>query len=127
VTISEFLALPKIHESLHKAGDQRWQCLCPAHADRKTKSLCIGVGNDGKILLDCKAGCRVDDVCNVLGIKLADLFPDAKDGASRRRLPKETKASRSYPSIEDTGREIAKRIQVQDSQPVRFEAESAAR
>jgi putative DNA primase/helicase len=118
--ISEFLALPKIHESLRKAGDQRWQCLCPAHADHRTKSLCIGVGDDGRILVDCKAGCKVDDVCKSLDIKLSDLFPDAKDGVSKRRLPKETKVSRSYPSIEDAGRKIAKRIQVQDSRPVRL-------
>ena len=120
MTISEFLALPKIHESLRKVGTDRWQCLCPAHADSRTKSLCIAVGNDGKILLDCKAGCKVDDVCRSLGIKLSDLFPvDAGSTGNVRSLGR-TKPKRNYPSIEDAGQEIAKRIEAQDSRPVRF-------
>jgi putative DNA primase/helicase len=120
VTITEFLSLSKIRESVRKTGTDRWQCLCPAHADNRTKSLCIGVGDDGRILLDCKAGCKVDDVCEALGVKLSDLFPSAIGSTGKRCSPNPSKPKRPYSSIADAGRSIAKRIQAQCSRPVRF-------
>lgn len=118
--INEFLALPDIRNSLRRTGEQRWQCLCPAHADRRTRSLCIAEGDDGKILLDCKAGCKVDDVCKVLGISLSDLFPASMSTAGKPRSRSRTKPKRSYPSIKDAGQQIARRIEHDDSRSVCF-------
>jgi putative DNA primase/helicase len=50
-----------------------WEARCPAHKDKKP-SLCIKEGDDGRTLIDCKAGCPPESVCAALGIKMADLF-----------------------------------------------------
>src|SRR5262245_61182843 len=50
---------------------------CPAHEDRNP-SLSIGVGDDGRVLLHCWAGCTVQAILGALGLELRDLFPDAR-------------------------------------------------
>jgi len=65
-----------------------WSARCPAHQDRQA-SLSVAIGNDGRILLHCFAGCPVGDVLGAVGLVLADLFParirdDSPDG--RRAL-----------------------------------------
>lgn len=57
---------------------------CPAHKDEHN-SLSIGIGDDGRILLRCHAGCTTAAVCNAMGIALKDLFP-AKSVAGPRRV-----------------------------------------
>jgi hypothetical protein len=59
---------------------------CPAHDDHRA-SLSIGIGEDGKILLHCKAGCRTDAVLEAVGLAWADLFePPTGPTASREIL-----------------------------------------
>lgn len=53
--------------------------ICPAHNDTKP-SLAIKTGEDGRILLDCKAGCSKENVCSALGVKMRDLFADNHNG-----------------------------------------------
>jgi len=50
-----------------------WEACCPAHEDRHA-SLSIGTGEDGRILLNCHAGCKPEAVVAALGLTLADLF-----------------------------------------------------
>jgi len=50
-----------------------WQACCPAHEDQHA-SLSIGTGEDGRILLNCHAGCKPEAVVATLGLTLADLF-----------------------------------------------------
>lgn len=52
-----------------------WVAQCPAHDD-KHPSLSISVGDDGRILLHCFAGCSVEEICDALGIGIRDLFPE---------------------------------------------------
>src|SRR5688572_24047833 len=47
---------------------------CPAHDDQK-QSLHISVGNDGRVLLNCFAGCETSDVLKHVGKSFRDLFP----------------------------------------------------
>ena len=42
-----------------------YSCLCPAHDDHNP-SLSISLGNDGKLLLKCFAGCSFDDIIQAL-------------------------------------------------------------
>ncbi len=73
-------------EALERAGSrgqmtktgERWQYQCPAHDDRKP-SLSIGVGEGGKVLLRCHAGCQTEAICHALGLSLSDLMPSADD------------------------------------------------
>ena len=48
--------------------------LCPAHQDR-SPSLSLSQGDDGRILLFCFAGCKIDDICSAIGLEVKDLFP----------------------------------------------------
>jgi hypothetical protein len=65
-----------------------WSARCPAHDDRQA-SLSVTIGNDGRILAHCFAGCAIGDVLGAVGLTLTDLFParirdDSPDG--RREL-----------------------------------------
>lgn len=62
-----------------KGGPDQYTARCPAHEDRHN-SLSVGRGNDGRILLRCHAGCETAAVLDALGLKTADLFPDANAG-----------------------------------------------
>ena len=45
--------------------------LCPAHDD-KSPSLSVGTGDDGRLLLNCQAGCTTEAVVSALGFKVED-------------------------------------------------------
>lgn len=86
--------LPRL-EAVRARGTGRWSARCPAHADR-TPSLSISEGERG-LLLKCFAGCSLDEICNALCIRPADLFydrqpdPAALAEARRRREAREHK------------------------------------
>lgn len=50
-----------------------WSALCPAHDDRKA-SLSVSEGEDGRALIKCHAGCDPSDICDAVGLRLADLM-----------------------------------------------------
>lgn len=62
---------------LPKVCGRSYKLRCPAHNDTRP-SLSVSEGDDGKILLYCFSGCSARDVCNVLGIKVSDLFTKHK-------------------------------------------------
>jgi len=47
----------------------------PAHTDRTSNSLSVGVDQGGRILIKCFAGCTAEAVVGELGLTLSDLFP----------------------------------------------------
>jgi hypothetical protein len=53
----------------------RWMCQCPAHDDR-SPSMHIKLEDDGKILINCKAGCGAEDILGAIGMEFADLMPE---------------------------------------------------
>ena len=60
---------------------------CPAHHDRKA-SLSV-TRKPGRVLLHCHAGCTAEQICEVLGLTLADLFDDAERGDTDEEPPVE--------------------------------------
>lgn len=62
-------------KGVKKCG-QGWSACCPAHDD-KQPSLTVGVGDDGKVLLNCHRanGCPVEKIVAALGMQMSDLFP----------------------------------------------------
>jgi len=59
-----------------------WTAKCPAHDDR-ANSLSVAIGDDGRTLVNCFAGCRAPEITAAVGLSLRDLF--AEDHAARPR------------------------------------------
>ncbi|MCK4340806.1 MAG: DUF3987 domain-containing protein [Phycisphaerae bacterium] len=76
-------------------GNEQWQSRCPAHDDRNP-SLSIGLGDDGRVLLHCQAGCTVDQVVTALGLTQRDLF----NGNGKPASSKSKSTPRCYPSVQ---------------------------
>jgi hypothetical protein len=55
---------------------------CPTHEDRNP-SLGISEGRDGRVLVNCRAGCRTADVLAAKGLSMRDLFPERPAPAAR--------------------------------------------
>ena len=60
-----------------KGGHGQWTAKCPAHDDRRA-SLSVSVGEGGRVLLNCHAGCSTEDICAALGLTVKDLFTEDK-------------------------------------------------
>ncbi len=79
-----------------------WCCRCPAHEDREP-SLTINVGDDGRALLHCFAGCSNEAICGAIGLRLGDLFepkPGGRNGRARdsRQTPLSTTGHMGAPA-----------------------------
>src|SRR5437879_13763250 len=61
-------------QEVRRSGSE-WKTLCPAHNDHDP-SLSITTGQDGRLLLLCRAGCSTEAVIAALGLTVADLFPE---------------------------------------------------
>ena len=59
-----------------KQAGKGWSARCPAHEDRRA-SLSIAEGNDGRALVMCHAGCKLDAICAAVGLRISDLMPTA--------------------------------------------------
>lgn len=57
-----------------KPSSGGWIARCPAHADGRP-SLKIDLGDDGRVLLKCYAGCEAEAIVRGIDLELADLFP----------------------------------------------------
>lgn len=75
------MTLPDILSRLDiKSGsDGRYMARCPCHNDRQA-SLSVGVGDDGRVLLHCFAGCDTADIMQSMGLTMRDMFVELKPG-----------------------------------------------
>jgi hypothetical protein len=53
---------------------------CPAHDDRNSPSLSLKA-EEGKLLLNCFAGCRPEDIVSEIGLQMKDLFVKGGGGS----------------------------------------------
>jgi hypothetical protein len=60
---------------------EKAMCFCPAHDDRNNPSLSVKAEN-GKLLLHCFAGCRLEDIVSEMGLEMKDLFVAGGGGSS---------------------------------------------
>jgi hypothetical protein len=58
-----------------QTGSGRWLARCPGHEDR-SPSLSIRALDDGRVLINCFAGCEPGDVLLAVGLTMSDLFPE---------------------------------------------------
>jgi hypothetical protein len=63
----------------------KWEARCPAHEDRKP-SLGVAVGDDGRVLLHCQAGCSVEAIVGAIGLTIADLFAGEQNHNGKPRI-----------------------------------------
>lgn len=61
-------------DKVKSTGKGRWTCSCPSHDDR-SPSMHIKIEDDGKILINCKAGCGAQDIVSAIGMTLGELMP----------------------------------------------------
>ena len=71
MNITDFLSLL---DGVKGSGNQ-YSAICPAHDDH-SPSLSVSTGKDGKILLQCHAGCEVRDILACMDLQESDLFQD---------------------------------------------------
>ncbi len=75
MTFAEFIALLDTKGCKpRQLSNGQWQAHCPAHDDAEP-SLSV-TESDGRILVNCFAGCTVDAICAALGITTKDLRTD---------------------------------------------------
>lgn len=79
-------------EGVHRSGNQA-TARCPAHED-KHQSLSVGVGQGGRIILNCHAGCKPQAIVGALGLSLRDLFTEDRP---QHRQKKRLAATYEYP------------------------------
>lgn len=60
-------------QNVKRSGDG-WSARCPAHEDHNN-SLSIVEGQDGRVLLNCFAGCDVQGIVAAVDLQMRDLFP----------------------------------------------------
>lgn len=63
-----------LFQSPKKTGNNSFMVRCPCHNDNQ-QSLSISEEN-GKILINCFAGCRTEDILHSVGLEMKDLFSD---------------------------------------------------
>ena len=81
--IYDFLNLLK---GVRPNGSSGWTALCPVHGDNQN-SLAVSRGDDGRILVNCFAGCEAKEIVAAVGWELKDLFADSGNGrASSNRI-----------------------------------------
>lgn len=83
---------------LHETGSG-WSARCPAHEDRKA-SLSISEGDEGRVLLNCHAGCGLKSIVSALGLEEADLFDRDDQRPATTKASKAKKASKAFATAE---------------------------
>ena len=82
-----------------RTGRGKWQGKCPAHRDRNP-SLSISEGKDGRVLLNCHAGCATAEVLAAKGLNMADLYPSKQPAPT---IPNGRPQTVHYPYLDANG------------------------
>jgi hypothetical protein len=91
-----------------KRNGKGWTARCPAHEDRKP-SLSVHVGDDDRLLVHCFAGCTTEAIVGALGLKLADLYPDAHTTPHASRATVQHRPANPHPSTDSAVAESGSR------------------
>ncbi len=99
MNVEEFV---KLLDGVHQTS-RGWSACCPGHDD-SNPSLGISLGNDGRILVHCFAGCSAQEICDALGLRVRDLFPvqksDPRVWKKQRRQEREWEQERRQRYLE---------------------------
>jgi hypothetical protein len=92
-------------------GERSWVARCPVsghgqgRGDRNP-SLSVVVGDDGRVLVHCHAGCPTEIVVSAIGLTLRDLFPREDAPHRRHRSYRRTVRLAPRPDAEPTGENL---------------------
>jgi hypothetical protein len=91
---------PAILERLRgvrRAGNG-WLAFCASHPDHHKRSLSVGIGDDGRTLLNCHAaaGCTAESITRAVNMTLADLAPTGGRRNGHDQPPRREIASYNY-------------------------------
>jgi hypothetical protein len=62
-------------DKVKKTGTNKWTCSCPSHDD-KSPSMHVSLLDDGRILINCKAGCDTYSILQAVGLDWSAVFPE---------------------------------------------------
>lgn len=111
-------AVRRVLEALERCGcepkpnGRGWIARCPAHEDRNP-SLSIGVGDDGRALLNCHAGCSTPAVVGAVGLEERDLFDAPTSPPGTRPRPR-SRVDAPFASSRDGRPEVARYVYTLD-------------
>lgn len=74
-------------QKVKRTGNGKFMACCPAHKD-KTASLAITDTGDGRILLNCFAGCDTYSILKSIGLEWEDIMPESPLGHNVKSEPK---------------------------------------
>lgn len=84
-----------------KGGGGQWSAKCPAHDDQHN-SLSVSIGEDGRVLLKCHAGCPAEEITAALGLTMKDLFAE--------KSPEYPQILATYNYKDDAGNLLAQKV-----------------
>ena len=73
-TFSDYRDLINRLNKFKPASDIKAKACCPGHDDSHP-SMTLAIGDDGRLLANCKAGCTFQRICEGLGVTPAAFFP----------------------------------------------------
>lgn len=62
-------------QGVKSTGQNRWIAKCPSHQD-KSPSLALSQDADGKVLINCFAGCGTYEILQAVGLDWDAVFPE---------------------------------------------------
>ena len=92
-----------------RGSDGRFTAFCPAHSDRRERSLSISEGDDGRVLVKCHAGCDFDAIRQALGVD-AGAFFKAKSIPTPESAPRKVSRTTRYPIVDAEGATVAEHV-----------------
>jgi hypothetical protein len=99
--VRDFLGRLKGHKP-HATEPHKWEALCPAHDDQH-RSLSVGVGKEGQVLLHCFAGCTAQEIVAALDLTMRDLFPRGPESHRGNGAAGKPKITAVYPYVDEEG------------------------
>ncbi|MBX9656151.1 hypothetical protein K2Y11_21250 [bacterium] len=97
-------------------SENGWEARCPAHDDNR-QSLSVSIGDNGKMLYYCHAGCSMDSIWKKLGIPYIQFTAPGSTLAQSKARKSLGKVLASYDYFDETGKLI---YQVRRHEPKDF-------
>lgn len=94
-------------DNVVEQAENQYSARCPAHDDSKN-SMSISLSDDGKVLMNCFAGCEINLILQKMGLELKHLYPNKKKKKNEKR---EIKAIYDY--VDEEGNLLYQKVRFQ--------------